>query len=181
MKETGTITKTNKVALVREFDRFRGAWSDFQAIEELKENFVSPYKSESTRERMSRTFDKMVDRKQLTNEFQTAEPGEVTVEHKIRLNREHLTSDNLKEYAKEIQEMNLQPGDKIRNKVTNDQFIVSKVLENFVVEVYPIETNGLGGTTHDLVWKGILTENVEGEEWQIDENCLLSKEYFEVI
>ena len=38
-------------------------------------------------------------------------------------------------YTKEIQEMNLQPGDKIRNKVTNDRFIVSEVLENFVVEV----------------------------------------------
>ncbi len=107
----------------------------------------------------------------------------MTVENNIdiRGSSHWFTSDNLKQYTEEIQEMNLQPCDKIRNKVTNDQFVVSKVLENFVVEVYPIETNGLGGTTHDLVWKGILTENVEGEEWKIDENCLFSKDYFEVI
>ena len=116
--------------------------------------------------------------------YKVYNPGELTLPVKVDpCWGKILTSQNLKEYAKEIQEMNLQPGDKIRNKVTNDQFIVSKVLENFVVETHRIESDGSSGDPHHLVWDQLLLSYgfKPSEEWKIDENYLFSKEYFEVI
>jgi len=116
--------------------------------------------------------------------YKVYNPGELSLPLEINTNWSRvITSFNLKEYAKEIQEMNLQPGDKIRNKVTNDQFIVSRVHELFVVETRSIESDGSIGDPRHLVWDQILLSHgyKPSEEWQIDENYLFSKDYFEVI